>query len=451
MRTHVARLAAAVSLIALAACSVSEDKRRLEIGLPVKFLSTAARGEAPQYSFSWWQQFADPTLNRLVEMALAENPTLAEAEARVREAEARARAFQNWPTGNGELNIESSVSDNLALDASWRLSRERQQQALAALARLEAAQYGAETAHQQLTAQVAGAYVELRFLQQLSVLNQRDLRSRSRSLNNLTTLADQGNATRLDVVRAQALLSETRADISQNTGRIAGQKHRIATLLGKPLGLLEVDLASNGVQPLPTRILTAGVPANLVRNKRDVLQAEALYEAALRDLGAARAARYPSLTLSGNILRPLDGTSVASSAVASVALPIFQQPILIAEQDAAEARVEQAYAFWTSSVLTAVEEVEVALSAIQGSSEAVRHSRGLVRLNTEALDLVRQLITLGDATVLELLDAEREVTRAGFSFAETQRDYALNVIRLYRALGVGVGTNDAEIRVSSKN
>ena len=429
------------TLLALAACGSHEQAQPLKITLPGSFAKAKSAQSAPNYAYRWWLGFGDETLNQLIAIGLAESPTATLAAARLREAEARAQTTRNWPLGSGEVRGRRSDgvgTEELELDAEWNFFGGRQAARSAALERLEAAGYGEDSARLSLVSELAQAYVELRYLQQTRVLRDRDLRSRQRTVNSLLELSDAGNATRLDVVRARALVEETRAEIPEIAASITAQKNRIATLSGRALARLGVDLGYKGIQPAAQVSGRIGVPADLVRGKPEVRQAEALYAAAVRDLGAARGARYPTLSLSGNILAPLDGGSVTETAVAGIALPIFQQPLLAAEEDAAFARVEQAYAEWTSAVLSAVEDVESALAAIQGSHLSAVHAGRLVSLNSEAHNLVREQLSIGSATVLELLDSERETTRARGSISRYKRDQALALIALYRALGVGV-------------
>lgn len=441
MRIFGAKLACISALSLLAACGSPEVERRMEIALPDAYAGAGGKSNSSNYAYRWWEGFGDPVLNKLIETALAESPTSAEAAARLREAEALARASRNWPLGEGEIRtrtLEGTSSEEVELDVEWNLFGGRRSAAAAALARLEAAGYGAQSARIELVSELASGYVELRYLQQARALRFLDLRSRQQSVETLLALSNSGDATRLDIVRARALVAETRAEIPDIEAGITARQHRIATLAGRPLGRLGIDLSFQGRQPAAERAIGSGVPADLVRRKPEIRQAEALYAAAVRDVDTARGARYPSLTLSGNIIGPLDGGSVTEAAIAGVALPIFQQPVLAAREDAAHARVEQAYARWTAAVLTAVEDVEAALSAIRGTGESVRLAGELVSLNAEAHDLVREQLSIGSATVLELLDSERAVTRARVSSTEYRRNHALATIALYRALGVGV-------------
>ncbi len=425
-----------VAALALSACVNMDDVVPLKTEVPKTFSGQAAQ-TAPRNDYEWWRLFGDATLNKLVDIAMVESPTLQQAEARVREAQAIARSLGNWPTDSADIDI-GTPRDTASYEIEWQIFGNNRLSRQAAQARAEAAEFNAQTGHVQLISQVGQAYVDLRFQQRIQQLNRLDLRSRTQTLENLEALASEGNATRLDVVRAQALLEETRARLAESTGTIAGQKQLLSTLVGRPLQLLNDDLNFSGAQPLPNRILEVGVPADLIRNNSSIRTAEKLYESAVRSLGAAKAARYPSLTLNGAILTALDTGSTARSGLASIALPILQQPRLAAEQDAAEARVDEAYAQWRGEVLLVIQEVETALAAIASAQHAASHTRRQVSLSTEALDLTRQLTQAGEATALQLLDSERDVTQARLSNAQSQRSFAQNVVLLYRALGVGV-------------
>ena len=420
----------------LSACVNMDDVTPLKADVPKTFFGKAGQ-TSPRYDYEWWRLFGDGKLDQLVKMAMVESPSLRLAQARVREAESLARSLGKWPIDSAEIEI-GTPRDTAQYDLEWELFGDNRFFGAAARARAEAAELNAATAHVQLISQVAEAYVELRFQQRIRQLNQLDLRSRTQTLESLEALSSEGNATRLDVVRANALLEETRARLAENTGAIAAQKQLISTLIGRPLGLLNDDLRFQGAQPVPHRILEFGVPADLIRNNSSILTAEKNYAAAVQELGAAKAARYPSLTLSGAILKPLEAGNSVRSGLATVALPIFQQPRLAAEQDAAEARVDQAYAQWSTEVLTVIQEVETALAAIASAQHASSHTQRQVTLSSEALELTRELTLLGESTALQLLDRERDVTQARLSNAQSQRNFALNVVLLYRALGVGI-------------
>jgi multidrug efflux system outer membrane protein len=310
----------------------------------------------------------------------------------------------------------------------------------AARARLDAARNAETNARRLVVGELALAYADLRYSQALLAYRQQDLRSRRRTLNDITTQFDAQAATRLDIVRAQALRAQTDVQIPQTQAQIAILESRIATLLGEPAGRAGLHLGSTGFQPMPRGGGDVGVPADLLRARPDIRQAERLYAAAVSDLGAAEAARWPRLSLSGLIRAPLGGGTSAESLDLGIAIPIFSQAELAAGVDAAEARVDQALISWRSAVLAAVDEVESSLLALAASRRAAAGLARVVQLNQEALNLSRQMfLESGQTTVLDVLDREQSLSDARVALAQAQRDVARDYIRLHTALGIEDG------------
>jgi len=392
----------------------------------------------------WWQAFHDPVLDGLIAAAKTGNPDLAAARKRIDEAAAVARRDGVLLEGDTSLSV-TRVLDNTGGDVAVAsaglgldLFGQRARRAEAAAARLGAAGAGAEAAELLLLSEVTLAYLELRYYQEAVDLAQRALRSRRATLNDIRTLAERGAATRLDVLRAQALAAETEAELPRLAAQVTRQRNRLSTLIGRPAGL-EGAAPGSGAQPLPRGERAAGVPADLLRLRPDVRQAERLYAAAVSDIAAAEAARWPSLTLSGRITAPLAGGALTPAVTAGLALPIFEQPQLAAEADAARARAGQAFHAWRGEVLEAVEEVESALAALAGSRQALEATREVVAYNEEALTLSRRMLdTAGEITVLDLLERERAVSDARRSLAVARRDYAADFVSLQVALGLGL-------------
>jgi multidrug efflux system outer membrane protein len=210
-------------------------------------------------------------------------------------------------------------------------------------------------------------------------------------------------------------------------------------LLGTTLGSLNVDLSYSGRQPYLSAAAPIGVPADLLRIRPDIRAAERNYAAAVSEVTVAQAARYPSLSLSGQISAPLDGGGSTNAIGAGLILPLFNQPGLAAQVDANISRASQAYLKWRILVLSAVGDVETSLAAVESSRRVVNAAQKSLNLNLEALRLSKDLYNDGGlVTVIELLDSERAVTTARSTVAEALRTYATDIISLYVALGVGI-------------
>lgn len=439
----------------LSGCTVGPVFAPPQIALPDRYAVLAPVSPAAQEDLAWWRNFDDPVLNSLVEAALAGNLEIAEAQARLREAEALARRDAVLVSGDGEVTASGASRSSAEqatgeVSANIGLAGEQRRRAQAAERRREAAQFGELEARRAVLAELGIAYVDLRFAQRSLEIQNLDLRSRLRTLNDIRTLLDAGETTQLDLVRAESLVAETRARGPALSASVVRQRNRISTLLGQPVGMLAVDLGYGGSQPGPRLRGAPGVPADLLRARNDIRQAERLYAAAVSDLGAAEAARYPSLRLRGTITAPLNGGSSTESLIAGLVVPLFDQPALAATADAARARVNQAYLQWRSAVLSAVEEVENAQAGLQASIATTGEARRLLELNRESLDLSRDLLSSrGAITVLDVLDRERALSEARALLARSLRDQAVDYITLRTALGQG-HTLDGEAGAAQK-
>lgn len=436
------RVAPAAALV-LAGCDGGAPLPAARMELPARYSHVAPPPRPDAALTTWWHGFHDPVLDQLVAQGLAQNVSLQIAAVRVREAEGNARANGAVLSDSFSLSVDhthysDTAAGELAINASPFGGRHKSAVA-AASARVAAARYGAANARLQLLGELTQAYVDLRFAQAQMAQSRLDLASRHTTLDSLKAQMKLGAATRLDIVSAEALVAETEARLPQLAAASARQEGKIATLLGQPAGTLGINLAYPGRQPVLATPGRIGIPADLVRRRPDIRGAEAQYAAALGDLGQARAAFYPSLSLSGTISAPLDSlTGTSHSSTLGLSLPLLSLPRLQAEADVAHATAEEAYLNWRLSVLSAVEDVETGLAAVAGSRLAVQRTQRVVALNAEALDLSRKLLeSRGDVTALDVLDRERLVSQARTSLAQSQRDYASDTIALYVALGLG--------------
>lgn len=432
------------AVLALSGCAVGPVYTPPDMALPDRYARLESVSRASDTDMQWWRHFNDPLLVQLVDRAVADNIGLAETRARLDEAAAIARRDGNQVSGDAELTLSEDAS--LGIGARIGLAGEQRWRARAAAQRMEAAAFDSEAARRALLAEVGVAYVDLRFAQASLLSRQQDLTSRQRTLGDIRRLLDAGAATQLDLLRAQALVSETRGQIPALSADVLRQRNRVSTLLGRPVGSLPIDLGYPGTQPDPAMRTVGGVPADVLRARPDIRQAERLYAAAVSDLGAAQAARYPSLSLRGAVSAPLDGGGdPGGSLFAGLTMPLFNQPGLAASVDAADARVNQAYLRWQRAVLAAVEEVENAQIDLHASVAAQAEAARLVDLNRQALDLSRQLLTSrGTITVLDVLDRERALSSARAGLARSQRDLAIDYIVLHTVIGQGHALETAE-------
>lgn len=284
--------------------------------------------------------------------------------------------------------------------------------------------------------EVVATYIDLRFFQQLLEFRRADAASRRRTLNDLETLRAAGETIDIDVVSARALLVEARGELPVLEADAISRRNQLAALIGRTSSDLGMDLAFAQHQPVPGGSTERGLPADLLRQRPDIRGAERRYASALADISVARAALYPSLSLSGQIGIPLDDGADASL-TPGLSIPVFNRPALRAGVDAAEARAVAAFQDWRTAVLTSVQELESALARRVAAERAVTAAEQVVALQRRALQLSRRLLTEGgDVTAFEILDRERELTSARTALAQSRRDLGLADITLRAALGL---------------
>jgi multidrug efflux system outer membrane protein len=440
----------------LAGCAVGPDYEAPSMDLPGGYSLDVKAGPADLTFAQWWTGFRDPALNRLVDRGLAQNLSILQAMERVRAAEAQARATGVQLTADASLTAERSGSNETVegneatgtFGVSWLVdlfggqSRSRE----AAGARLDAAYADVGVARTVFLSALVSAYVDLRFFEARLALAERDLNSRRRTVREVQTLLDAGNATQLDLAQSEALISSTQAQIPVLQASADAQRNRIATLLGVPAATLD-GIGGSAGQPQPADRVRVGVPADLVRNRPDVRRAERAYAAQVADIGVAVADLYPSLRLNGNIeVGRIPGNEAVSWGFGPVlSIPIFAQGARKAQVNVEESQARESYLAWKLAVLTGVEEVESSLTSLGRSSEAVAAARRAASDFERALDLSRTLAQNQQATILDVLNSERSVSDARATLAQNVRQLALDYVRLNVALGAGSGAGPAEI------
>jgi NodT family efflux transporter outer membrane factor (OMF) lipoprotein len=256
-----------------------------------------------------------------------------------------------------------------------------------------------------------------------------------------------GLASRLEANQARSSLGQARAGRPADEQRATEARLRLSLLAGEVPGALDTLLAApetKAVIPLPPPAVSAGIPAETLRQRPDVRAAERQLEAALARLGVAEAARYPTLGLTGSLDARSDGlsglfdvNSLFANLLTGLTAPIFQSGRIRENIAVQEAQVEQATLAYQGTVLEALAEVEKALSSFRSSHERIGALEEAARAATEAAELADQRYAAGLVDLLSVLDTQRTL----FSIEEqlvTARGELLNAFSgLYRALGGG--------------
>ena len=459
-----ARLGAVSFAALLASCAaVGPDYREPAAAAPQQWNgAAAARFDADSAGdlSAWWQRLNDPTLSALIGRALAANVDLQSAQARLREARARRllAGAQHLPTvsASGSASTTRAGSEALTardgnyfsagLDASWEpdvfggLRRGIE----AAQADLQSSIASLQSTQVSLVAEVGLSYVDLRAAQRRLAIARDNLERQRETLQLTRWRAQAGLVGELDVEQSRATVEQTAAAVPALETAIASAGHRLAILLAQAPGSLQDELAAQGEIPLPPQRIAVGIPADALRQRPDVRAAERRVAAETARIGQAEANRYPGFTLTGSVgLDALTIGGLSSSAAltrslaAGVAGVLFDGGRRRQAVEIQDAIAEQAVASYRSTVLSALEDVENALVALQNSERRQAALGNAATAARSAAGLARHRYTSGLIDFQAVIDTERSVLTIEDSLASAQADGATAVIRLYKALGGG--------------
>ncbi|TFF42565.1 efflux transporter outer membrane subunit [Pseudomonas sp. RIT623] len=457
-------LSLAVAL-ALSGCSLIPDYQRPQADIPASWPQGAAYAAPAQAgdasALAWQSVFQDPALKRLVGQALANNTDLRQAALNLEAYRAlhriqRAEQFPNVELGasgsrqrvpadlspTGEANIQSQyqvalgVSYELDLFGRLRsLSRAAAEQYLAA----DAARYSVQVS---LVADVASAYLTWRGDQDQLALAQSTFKSQADSLALVEDRLDNGTASQIDVRQARTLVSQAQVQESLYTRQVAQDLNALERLLG---GRLPTDLPQG--QPLGESMLAVfptGLNSEVLLRRPDIRAAEHHLLAANANIGAARAAFFPSISLSGaagTASAELDGLFKGGAGmwqfVPQINLPIFNAGRLKADLDYARIRRDINVAEYEGAIQTAFQEVSDGLAARGTYGKQLHSQQGRVEDNQAYYELARQRYDEGVDSYMAVLDAQRELFAAQQQLIQDRLAQLLAEVNLFKAVGGG--------------
>ncbi len=467
MSPLLARTLAAVLLAAmLTGCAFGPDHARPAMDLPDAWREGTA--DAGDVQDGWWKGFDDPALDALVAAALDHNRDLAKAIANVDEARAQlglARADQmprldarggserqryslnslNSFTEDTRIQDLHNVGGALSYEVDlWGRYRRATEAARAQLLSTVAAR---DTVRLALTAQVARTYFDLRAYDQQLQVARDTLASRESTQELRKVRFELGLTSELDYRQAIAEAAAARSTVHTLQYNVAASEGALGVLTGRSprdivSGTVERGLAVDAV-PVPPSV-PAGLPSALLERRPDIVQAEQQLAAASANIGVAKAAYFPSISLTGllgyestDLTRLFTGPSGTWRYAGSVTMPIFDFGRVKAGVEAAEARQRAALAGYEKAVQDAFREAQDALVSN-------RKARGVVEAQTTQITALRRSLHLarlrydnGYSSYLEVLDAERTLFEVEIALASAQRDQLVAVVEIYRALGGG--------------
>ena len=449
------RFAAVTSVLALSACTLGPNYRApapATLQVPDTYYQRGA--EAPPADLShWWDQFDDALLTRLIGEASASNLDLAVASTRlvqareslvqaraglVPEAGASASVGRTFGAGNDHTTFSVGADASWEVDLFGRIRRGIE----AAGADAQSVYYDREALRVAIAAELATNYIQARLLQERLALAREDLAIAEDNLQIAQWRVQAGLASSLDSEQARAARAQTAAAIPTLEQNFASATYRIAVLTGRAPGTLTAELSQ--VKPVPRgpRDVAAGIPADTLRQRPDVRSAERSLAAATARIGVAQAQLYPALRLSGNI-----GTSafslgglfnaITGGILGGLTQTLFDGGRLRSQLRSQRAATEGALATYRQSVLTALEDVENALAALNAArARQTQFATALDAANNSAI-LARIQYRSGLTSFDQLLVVEQSLVSARNGLASSRADESLALIQLYRALGGG--------------
>lgn len=458
----------------LMSCAMGPDYERPKTDMAESFRMADVSLDAPSIAnLPWWELLRDEPLQQLMRIALEENKDLQRAVAVVDEFQARALIARSdylpgmsvsgnapslgrktiflFPGFANPFNYYLQGTLTWELDLWGRVRRSNE----AARADLLSKEENRRAVVLQLVSGVAESYFNLlQFDMQLDIAK-RTLQSWEESVRIAQARLKQGMTSRLDTDQFEAERANAAARMAELERQMVQAENQLSVLLGrKPFSIPRGRALTDQVMP---PAVPPGLPSELLQRRPDLLQAEQQLAAATARIGAAKAERFPKISLTGllGVASPQLSqlfTDPASFGVAGVGLaaPLLNGQVLGFQQEAAEAQARQAVAQYEQTVLTAFREVEDSLVAVRTVRVQTDAQQQQVTALQSALKLAELRYKGGLANYLDVLVARRNLFEAELSLTGTRRLHLVSVVQLYKALGGGWSPEMARSKDVSK-
>ncbi|WP_066416008.1 efflux transporter outer membrane subunit [Bordetella ansorpii] len=481
MRIALKPLSGALLVAALAGCSLAPTYERPVAPVDAAYptgpaydrqptQNTRVQGVAPVQAagdVGWRDFFRDPVLQQLIQLALADNRDMRVAALNVEVARAQYRIqradllpsvgvagtadVSRSPADlsrTGEATISRTYQVGVATSA-WELDlfgriRSLSEQALQTYLAQDETRIATQLS---LVSETANAYLTLRADQELLGLTRDTHKAQKESYDLTKQSFDLGVATDLDMSQAEIALRTAESNLSQYTRLVAQDRNALTLLIGQPIPA-ELAPQLDHVQPLPDDMmpidLPAGTPSDLLTRRPDIRAAEHVLQGANANIGAARAAFFPSISLTGSAGTAsaslgglFEGGSGAWSFAPQITVPIFAGGSLLANLDVAKLQKRIEIANYERAIQSGFREVSDALAGRGTLDEQIASQRQLVEASQRAYKLSQQRFELGIDNYLTVLDSQRSLYSAQQTLINTRLQRLSNLISLYKALGGG--------------
>ncbi len=454
---------ALVLAMILGGCSLAPTYERPEAPVAQRWSGPAAQPGAAASHLDWQTFIVDSELRELVSVALDNNRSLrqtlldieqARAQYRIQRAD-RVPGLNAAANGNRQrLPADLSNGGGSAVSSSYQVGLALPEYELdlfgrvksltdAALEQYLSSEEAGRSARIALIAEVSQAYLTYDGAQRRLQLTEQTLASREDSLGLISQRRSAGAATALDYQEALGLVEQSRAELESNARQKQQALNALVLLLGTRDAAQRIPQVPQAT-PMLIQDIAPGTPSELIERRPDILAAEHVLKARNADIGAARAAFFPRISLTGSFGTSsaemsglFDGGSRSWSFVPTLSLPIFDAGRNSANLDLAKVRKDSAVAAYEGTIQTAFREVADALAATDTLRREEAARRALANTTGETLKLAKARYEGGVDSHLRYLDAQRShfVNESAYIETSTQRQIAL--VDLFRALGGG--------------
>ena len=431
---------------------------------PSRHLADDGRTRAPGPGDAWWRGFGSPTLDRLVETALAANQDIAAAAARLDQATAHRRMARAELLPTGEATAARLVSRDsgaavgspapLPITRLWDLGfattyeidvwGRRAAGAASAESSERAGEYDLAVARLTVAAAVVDAWLEAAALTERTRVARANLALARRIRDALARRVEAGSSTTIELSRQDYVVARQEATLPSLSRAASRQVLALAPLLGATPEAAVADLHPEGLARLRLPEVGAGVPSTLMLRRPDLAAAEARLAAASADVAAARAALFPKIGLSATlgVRAPTTATlfspqAVTWSATGSLTQEIFGLPARIEEVSVQEARRRELLAGYRGAIVSAFADVDRALVEIRRDAEEERALRRALAASRRGYELSVEQLEAGAIDLTTLLDLQRGVFETEDALVQIRLARFRAVADLCRALGGG--------------
>jgi multidrug efflux system outer membrane protein len=461
-----------VAVAGLVGCAVGPNYKRPTVDVPGAYRDVASDSSAQSPTQAktqeappslgdekWWEVFQDRELQDLLRTALRNNYDVRIAAARVLQAQAqlgivRADQLPSLAVGGNVTSQQNAklgpippfelTQGSVTASAAWNLDfwGRYRRATEAARANLLANEWAQKEVMSTLVSNVASSYFRLRQLDLELEISRRTLSNRQNSLQLTQTLEQHGINSMLDVRQSEQLVYTAATEVPDLERQIAQEENAISILLGRNPGDIPRGLKLTEEPHAPE--VPAGLPSSLLERRPDIRQSEANLIAANAQIGVARAAYFPQISLTGAagfqssaLTNLFTGPAGIWNLAASAAQPVFEGGRLKSNVRFAEAQHEQTLLAYQQTVQGAFRDVSDALVAYRKDREFRIQQQHLFDSAQQAAQLSQQRFKAGTTDYLEVLTNETNAFSAELGLAQAQGNELIALVQLYQALGGG--------------